>query len=100
MDALEVGGSIPTIGGATILLVIIGVVTRLWLGAEGRHLAELTRVNKAHDDELTELRADITELRKRVDSLTQQVDTEREARWKAEDAAATARRQGGKPGAK
>lgn len=97
MDALDLGGSIPTIGGATILLVIIGVVTRLWLGAEGRHLAELTRVNKAHDEELAELKADIAELRKRVDELTTQVDTERTARRRAEDEAAQARRQGGEP---
>lgn len=97
MNAVDLGGSIPTIGGATILLVIIGVLGRLWLGAEGRHLAELARVNKAHDDELVELRADKAELRGRLDELTKQVDTERKARWKAEDAAAVVRRQGGEP---
>lgn len=104
MDALDLGGSIPTIGGATILLVIIGVLGRLWLGAEGRHLAELTRINKAHDDELAErkadisqLKADILDLRGRIDELTHQVDTERRARWHAEDVAAEARRQRGEP---
>lgn len=104
MNAVDLGGSIPTIGGATILLVIIGVLGRLWLGAEGRHLAELTRVNKIHDEELAErkqdiagLKADLAELRGRIDELTKQVETERKARHRAEDAAAEARRQGGEP---
>lgn len=97
MNALDLGGSIPTIGGASFLVGIIGVLTRLWLGAERRHLNELKRVNAAHDEELAELKADIAELRGRVDELTKQVDTERKARWKAEDAAAIARRQGGEP---
>lgn len=104
MNALDLGGSIPTIGGATILLVIIGVLGRLWLGAEARHLTELARVNKAHDEEIAErkqdivdLKKDIAELRGRIDELTTQVDTERRARHLAEDAAALARRQGGEP---
>jgi len=102
VDALDFGGSIPTISGATILLVIIGVLGRLWLGAEARHLTELARVNKAHDEEIAErkqdvvqLKADLAELRARIDELTKQVDTERRARWHAEDVAAAARRQGG-----
>ena len=99
MGALDLGGSIPTIGGATFLLAIIGVLTRLWLGAEHRHLAELTRVNRMHDDELDEKRTEIAGLRQRNDELTKLVDAERQRRWRAEDHADIARRPqlGGEP---
>lgn len=106
MNALDLGGSIPTIGGATILLGIIGLLGRLWLGAERRHLTELARINRAyetelarinrtHDEEIAGLKTDIEDLRTRVNTLTLQVDTERRARWHAEDVAAQARRRGG-----
>lgn len=105
MNAFDLGGSVPTIGGATALLAIIALLGRLWLGAERRHLTELARINKAyetelartnrvHDAEIASLKHDIDDLRARVNALTLQVDTERRARWKAEDVAAQVRRGG------
>lgn len=107
MNAFDIGGTVPTIGGATILLVIIGVLGRLWLGAEQRHLTELNRVNRAHDEELDERKSDIAqkksdinELRKQLEELAALLDKERRERWRAEDVAAQALRQGGGPHAK
>lgn len=86
-------GSVPTFGGAAILLAIITVVVRLWLTGEKRHSDEITRVNAAHDAELEELRKDIAELRRQVDDLNKRLDEERELRRRAQDEAAEAIRQ-------
>jgi outer membrane murein-binding lipoprotein Lpp len=77
---------LPAAGGASILLVIIGVLARFWLTAESRHAAEIKRIKDSRD-------AEHAELRKRVDELTEQYDAERKRRWAAEDAAAKARRR-------
>lgn len=89
----DLGASIPTIGGAGILLVIITVLGRLWLTGEKRHSDEIARVNTAHDAELEELRRDIAELRGLVDDLNKRLDEERDLRRKAQDDAAAALRR-------
>lgn len=63
--------------------------------AEDRHAAELARVNREHDEELAEIHKTKDLLRKRIDDLNAAVDREREARRKAEDAAARASRRSG-----
>lgn len=63
--------------------------------AEERHAAELTRVNRAHDEELAEVYRTKEALRQRIDDLNTMVDLEREARRQAEDRAAEARRRRG-----
>lgn len=60
--------------------------------AEERHAAEIARINRAHDEEIAELRRDLADLRKQVDDLNAALDLEREQRRKAEDLAAEARR--------
>jgi len=77
---------LPAAGGASILLVIIGILARFWLTAESRHAAEIKRISDS-------LKSDIAELRARVDELTKQLDAERKKRWKAEDDAASVRRR-------
>lgn len=63
--------------------------------AEERHAAEIARVNREHDAEVLELRDGGASLRKRIEELNTDVDIEREARRKAEDEAAEARRRSG-----
>ncbi|MEV5538469.1 hypothetical protein AB0L13_16560 [Saccharopolyspora shandongensis] len=53
--------------------------------AEERHRAELERVRTAYV-------AELAEIRERSDELAAQLEDERRKRWKAEDAAARARR--------
>lgn len=88
---------LPIAGGAIVLIMIIGVVTRLWLGSEGRHRAELERIGQAHVAEIKTLKAEITELRAEVRAVRTELDEERRVRWRAQDVAADRRRrqQGG-----
>jgi hypothetical protein len=85
---------LPIAGGAVVLIAIIGVVTRLWLGSEARHLAELRRINDAHEDEITTLKAEIRGLRDEVRGVRAELDEERRLRWRAQDVAAERRRRG------
>lgn len=55
--------------------------------AEDRHAAEITRINREHDEEIAEIRATKADLRKRIDDLNAALDLEREARRSAEDRA-------------
>lgn len=87
MDFTDILGAIPTVGPYGILLLIIIYLMKLLLGSDSRHSAELERVNKAHDDELGELRADLKELRERVDQLTKIIEDERKLRYLAEEEA-------------
>lgn len=82
-------------GGASILVGIIGILAYLWLGAERRTRLELERVNRDHDAELAELRAERAELRERNTALNVALDDERSQRRRAEDAAAQAKRDVG-----
>ncbi|MGW1679399.1 hypothetical protein [Saccharopolyspora sp. NPDC002376] len=63
--------------------------------AEARHATELERIRTAHDAEVAELRERLDAQEKRTDELAHKLDEERRARWHAEDAAATARREAG-----
>lgn len=81
------------LGGVAVWFVVL--LMRREASAEERHQAELTRITKAHDEELAELRADITELRRQVDDVHTALDLEREARRAAEDKLAAALRQQG-----
>lgn len=87
MDFSDILGAIPTVGPYGILILIIVYLMKLLLGSDSRHSAELDRVNKAHDSELLELRADIKELREQVDRVTRIVEDERQLRYRAEEEA-------------
>ncbi len=79
---------LPIMGGALVLISIIGIVTRLWLGSEARHRVELDRIGTAHEVELHALNGRIDKLRKEMDELRAELDEERRLRWRAQDAAA------------
>jgi hypothetical protein len=92
VDVAALSANLPTVGGAGILLVIIAILLRMFHISTGElmrvraaYTAEITRINKTHDDELAELRATITELRRRQNELEQSVDEERRLRRLAED---------------
>lgn len=87
MDFSDILGALPTVGPYGILIVIIVYLMKLLLGSDSRHSAELERVNKAHDEELNELRADIKELREQVDILLKAAEEERKRRYDAEEEA-------------
>lgn len=84
---------LPIAGGAIILIMIIGVVTRLWLGSEARHRAELDRISKAHVAEIKTLKDEIRGLRAEVREVRAELDEERRLRWRAQDVAADRRRK-------
>lgn len=88
-------GSLGPIGIALIVLLVMSVI----MGRERKaHLeqmtqlrtsrdAELERVNKAHDEELGELRKDISGLRNDIRELRAEMESERVARRVAEEEA-------------
>lgn len=84
---------LPIAGGAVVLIAIIGVVTRLWLGSEARHRAELDRISSAHDREVAALNARIDGLREEIKQVQADLDQERKMRWRAQDVAADRRRR-------
>jgi hypothetical protein len=84
---------IPIVGGAGILVSIIVIVTRLWLGSEARHRAELDRIGAAHVAEIKVLKEEISGLRAEVREVRTELDEERRLRWRAQDVAAHRRRQ-------
>lgn len=103
---------LPIMGGALVLISIVGIVTRLWLGSETRHRAELERIGAAHKAELERIGsahdAQVRRLGRRMDELQAEVANlraelaaERRTRWRAEDVAARRRRmsEGGGEGA-
>lgn len=85
---------LPIAGGAVVLIAIIGIVTRLWLGSESRHRAELERIGKAHVAEITTLKDEIRGLRAEVREVRDELEAERRLRWRAQDVAAEKRRRG------
>jgi hypothetical protein len=92
LDVAALGANLPTVGGAGILVVIIGILLRMFHISTGEltrvrvaYTAEIARINKSHDEELAELGSRITELRRRQDELEQCVDEERRLRRLAED---------------
>lgn len=84
---------IPVVGGAGVLVVIIGVVTRLWLGSESRHRAELERIGAAHVAEVRRYEEQVAGLRAEVREVRAQLEEERRLRWRAQDVAAERRRR-------
>lgn len=85
-------GAAPQLGGAGVLVLVLGLLIRREAQTNERHASELARVNGAHDSELQELRVEITALREQVAELNRKVDEERGARRAAEDRAAVATR--------
>lgn len=77
MGALDIGQLLQSAGPSAALLVVVIVLVWLWLRAERR--AE--RLAKRLDEE--------------DQQHTAELDAERAKRWKAEDAAAKARRKAG-----
>ncbi len=78
---------LPELSVGSVGMVLLVLLIRRESSTEGRHTAELDRVNAAHDAELVEKNAEIRELRARVSQLDAQLDEERKRRRKAEDAA-------------
>lgn len=91
--SVDVIDRLPIAGGAVVLLAIIGVVTRLWLGSESRHRAELDRIGAAHVAEVRALNERIDRLRAEMRDVRAEMDDERKLRWRAQDVAAQRRRQ-------
>lgn len=87
MDFAAIVSAIPTVGPYGILILIIVYLMKLLLSADGRHSAELKRVNEAHDAELSELRSDIAQLRQDMDELHKAIEDERQLRFVAEEEA-------------
>jgi Skp family chaperone for outer membrane proteins len=86
--------SLPQMGVASGLMVVVVLLLRRESATEQRHAAELRRINEAHDAELTEMRADIKELREAQNQLNRDLDAERARRRQSEDELAQARRGG------
>lgn len=84
---------VPIAGGAAVLIVIIGIVTKLWLGSESRHRAELDRIGKAHIAEIQRYEQQVITLRAEVAELDRKFEAERQARRDAEDVAYARRRR-------
>jgi hypothetical protein len=93
VNSVDLIDRLPIAGGAVVLIMIIGIVTRLWLGSETRHRAELERIGKAHVAEINVLKAEITGLRVEVREVRAELDEERKLRWRAQDVAAERRRK-------
>lgn len=72
-------GSIPQLGGAGLLVLLVILLLR-------REGTELARERAAHDAELAQRDAEVTSLRARVRELDAEVDAERKLRRAAEDA--------------
>lgn len=87
-------GAAPQLGGAGVLLLIIGLLLRREAQDRADYRTELTRVNTAHDGELGELRAEIATLRAQITELHTLLDAERERRRAAEDNPMGRHRQG------
>lgn len=96
MDAVltAVMQSLPQVGVASGLVVVMVLLLRRESSTEERHAAELKRINEAHDAELSEMRADIKDLRDSLDGVNRALDEERARRRQIEDELAVARRGG------
>jgi Skp family chaperone for outer membrane proteins len=86
--------SLPQVGVASGLVVVMVLLLRRESSTEERHAAELRRINDLHDAELIEMRADIKELRESLDGVNRALDEERARRRQIEDELAVARRGG------
>jgi Skp family chaperone for outer membrane proteins len=86
--------SLPQVGVASGLVVVMVLLLRRESSTEERHAAELKRINELHDAELVEMRSDIKELRESLDGVNRALDDERGRRRQIEDDLAVARRGG------
>jgi predicted RNase H-like nuclease (RuvC/YqgF family) len=91
-------GAAPQLGGAGLLLVLLGLLLRREsqdrvdyrtqiTHLTERHAEELKRINAAHDEELAELRKEIAGLRTQLSEVNTKLDVERDRRRAAEDSA-------------
>lgn len=96
MDAVltAVTQSLPELGIGGIVVWVLLLLLRRESSTEERHAAEIARINRAHDEELAELREDVRHLRAQVDQLNADLDAERSRRREIEDELASARRRG------
>lgn len=96
MDAVltAVTQSLPQLGIGGIVVWVLLLLLRRESSTEERHSAEIARINKAHDEELAELREDVKQLRSQVDQGHADLDAERKLRRQVEDELAQARRGG------
>lgn len=87
MDAIlqAVLSAAPQLGTASGLVIVLVLLVRREVQSSERHLAELARQAKAHDDETAELLAENTRLRAARDAAEVAIDTERRLRRQAEE---------------
>lgn len=78
-------GAAPQLGGAGVLLLIIGLLLRREAQDRADYRTELTRINAAHDAELAEKHGEIKGLREQLDDVNRKLDDERAKRRAAED---------------
>lgn len=78
-------GAAPQLGVAGVLLTLLALLMRRESQDRADYRTELTRINGSHDEELSELRAEIKGLREQLDELNQKLDEERARRRAAED---------------
>ncbi|GAB3873748.1 hypothetical protein GCM10029964_014530 [Kibdelosporangium lantanae] len=94
---------LPSVGIAGALVLVIAYLLgsnfrdrvqheRALAARDGDHAAELSAVRAAYEADLAGLRVRLAALEKRLAELETELDTERERRRAAEDAAARARR--------
>lgn len=86
-------GALPQAGAGGVFLFMLVLMVRRESSAQERFTAEYDRISRSHDEELAELREQITALREQIENLQRTLDLERDARRRAEDAAAEARRE-------
>ena len=84
----EIANLLPSAGPATVLLVVLIAVVRLWVRAERRNEELATELDEVRKKRAADVEA---ERQKRL----AETDAEIERRRKAEDAAAKARRKAG-----
>lgn len=92
MDAIltAVTTAAPQMGGVGFLMLVLVVLVRREVQSRELYTAELTRQQRAHDEELAEIRAELTASRQARREAEASIDAERQLRRKAEDAAAAA----------
>lgn len=104
---MDLGAEWPVLvpsGGVLVVLVFLivhltrqqsgdrGDYQRQLIGLRKQHVEEIEKLNTRHDRQITDLRLQLGVSRAEVVECQEVIETERRARWKAEDSAAKYRR--------